>query len=157
MPTYTASEPAKLLDFVEPGDYPVEIIDATETISQSGNDMIELKLRTQPGSIVYDHLVFTPSAFWKIDQFRVAIGESVESGEVEVNGEDLIGRAATVRIVVEEYNGRKRNKVGAWLAPAPAQAQQPASRATAPAPIPHPRPNPNPSQQADRDGTGNPF
>jgi hypothetical protein len=127
MPTYTASEPAKLLDFVEPGDYLVEVIDASETISRSGRDMIELKLRTSAGSIVYDHLVFTPNAFWKIDSFRVATGETImPNQEVDVSADDLIGHTARVRLAVEEYNGRKRNKVAAWLAPVSGAASAPA-------------------------------
>lgn len=119
MPSYKASEIASRPDFIEPGDYPVEVINAEETLSQKGHEMIELKLRVEPaGAIVFDHLVFTPNAFWKIDAFRAATGETVTPDQdVEIVADELIGRTGRVRLVVEEYKGRKRNKVGAWLTP----------------------------------------
>jgi hypothetical protein len=116
MPSYTASTPTERPDFVEAGDYQVEVIDAVETVSKTGHEMIELKLRTQLGSYLYDFLVFIPSAFWKIDSFRAATGEEVApEEEVEITGDDLIGRTGKARLSVEEYNGKKRNKVIAWL------------------------------------------
>jgi hypothetical protein len=116
MPSYTASTPTERPDFVEPGDYQVEVIDAIETVSKGGHEMIELKLRTSAGSYLYDFLVFIPNAFWKIDSFRAATGEEVTpEDDVEIIADDLIGRTGNVRLIVEEYNGKKRNKVAAWL------------------------------------------
>ena len=118
MPSYTASTPSERPDHVEPGDYEVEIVDAIETISKSGHEMIELKLKTSAGSYLYDFLVFIPSAFWKIDSFRAATGEEVTpEQDVEITADDVVGRTGTARLAVEEYNGKKRNKVAAWLAP----------------------------------------
>jgi hypothetical protein len=122
MPSYKASTPTERPDFVEPGDYQVEILDAVETVSKGGHEMIELKLRTEAGSYLYDFLVFIQTAFWKIDAFRAATGEQVTPDEdVEITGDDLIGRTGTARLTVEEYNGKKRNKVAAWLAPKPGE------------------------------------
>ena len=88
MPSYTASTPTERPDFVEPGDYEVEVIDAIETISKSGHEMIELKLKTSAGSYLYDFLVFIPTAFWKIDAFRAATGEEVTPDEdVEITAD----------------------------------------------------------------------
>ena len=116
MPSYKASTPTERPDHVEPGDYQVEVVDAVETTSKNGHEMIELKLKTSAGSYLYDFLVFIPSAFWKIDAFRAATGESVTPEEdVEITPDDLIGRTGTARLALEEYNGRKRNKVAAWL------------------------------------------
>lgn len=132
MPTYKASDIATRPDFVEPGDYTVEVIHAEETVSQKGHDMIELKLRVEPsGAILFDHLVFMPNSFWKIDAFRVATGEQVTADEdVEVIADDLIGRTGRVRLMVEEYKGRKRNKVAAWLT-------QPADQTSTTGGVPH--------------------
>jgi hypothetical protein len=86
--------------------------------------MIELKLRAEPGGAVFfDHLVFMESSYWKIDAFRAAIGEKIlPDQEVEIHADDLIGRKGRARLIVEEFNGRKRNKVAAWLLPTPAPA-----------------------------------
>ncbi len=129
MPSYKSSEPTSRPDFVEPGDYIVEVVGAEESISQkSHNEQIELKLEVEPsGWIVWDYLVFTANAFWKIDAFRAATGEKVTPDEdIEIIADDLIGRRGRVRLVVEEHNGKKRNKVGAWLVPTP-KAGTPAS------------------------------
>ena len=116
MPSYTSSTPSERPDFVEPGDYQVEIIDAIETVSKGGHDMIELKLKTSAGSYLYDFLVFIPTAFWKIDSFRAATGEDVKPDQdVEISTDHVIGRTGTARLTVEEYNGKKRNKVTAWI------------------------------------------
>jgi len=122
MPSYRSSEPTARPDFVDPGEYTVEVINAEETVSQKGSDMIELKLRIQPsGATMFDHLVFMEAAFWKIDAFRASTGESVTPDEeVEIQADDLIGRTGRARLTVEEFNGRKRNKIAAWLPPKPA-------------------------------------
>jgi hypothetical protein len=126
MPTYQANTPTERPDHVEPGDYEVEIVDAIETLSKSNHEMIELKLRTSAGSYLYDFLVFIPSAFWKIDAFRAATGETVTpEQDVEIVADDLIGRTGTARLALEEYNGKKRNKVAAWLTGNAKPATQP--------------------------------
>jgi hypothetical protein len=128
MPSYKSSEPSSRPDLLEPGDYTVEVIEAEESIAQSSqNDKIELKLKIEPsGAIVWDNLVFTPNAFWKIDAFRAATGELVIPDEdVEIIADDLIGRRGRARLIVEEHNGKKRNKVGAWLVPTPKTGASP--------------------------------
>jgi hypothetical protein len=133
MPSYRSSEPTARPDFVEPGEYTVEVVNAEETVSQKGSDMIELKLRVQPsGATMFDHLVFMESAFWKIDSFRAATGESITPDEeVDINADDLIGRTGRARLTVEEFNGRKRNKIAAWLPPKPAMPAPAAAAAAA--------------------------
>jgi hypothetical protein len=136
MPTYQANTPSERPDFVEPGDYEIEVVDAAETLSKSNHEMIELKLRTSAGSYLYDFLVFIPSAFWKIDAFRAATGEKVTPDEsVEITADDLIGRTGSARLTIEEFSGKKRNKVAAWLTRKPGAAAKtaPAVRPTRPA------------------------
>ena len=132
MPSYRSSEPTARPDFVEPGEYTVEVVNAEETVSQKGSDMIELKLRVQPsGATMFDHLVFMETAFWKIDAFRAATGESVTPDEeIEIHADDLIGRTGRARLTVEEFNGRKRIKIAAWLPAKPAALAAAAPTAT---------------------------
>ncbi len=128
MPSYRSSEPASRPDYVKPGDYTVEVINAEETVSKQGRDMIELKLKVIPeGTVFFDHLVFVENAYWKIDAFRAAIGEAVLPGEdVDINADDFIGKTGRVRLTVEEFNGRTRNRIGAWLVPQTKPAAAPA-------------------------------
>lgn len=126
MPSYTSATPQDRPDFVEPGDYEVEVVDAIETMSKGGHEMIELKLKTIAGSYLYDFLVFIPTAFWKIDAFRAASGEQVDPDQdVEITPDHVVGRTATARLIVEEFNGRKRNKVAAWIVGPAKPATQP--------------------------------
>ena len=54
MPSYRSSEPTARPDYVEAGEYTVEVANAEETVSQKGSDMIELKLRVQPSGAIFD-------------------------------------------------------------------------------------------------------
>jgi hypothetical protein len=106
---------------VSPGEYEVRVIDAIETISKgSGQEMIKLMLEVEGRGVrLYDYLIASASAAWKIDAFRRATGEDVSEGEeVHLTAQDLIGRQGRARLKVEEFQGRLSNKVDAWLAPA---------------------------------------
>ena len=94
MPSYRSSEPTARPDYVEAGEYTVEVANAEETVSQKGSDMIELKLKVLPsGATFFDHLVFMETAFWKIDAFRAATGENVAPDqEVERSEERRVGK-----------------------------------------------------------------
>jgi hypothetical protein len=100
------------------GDYPFKIEAATLKTSSAGNEMIELRLRLPKGGVAFDNLVFTDSSSWKIDQFRVSIGELILPDEqVEVYPSELLQKTGWAHIVVDEYQGKKRNKVGSYLEP----------------------------------------
>ena len=151
---YTSSNEAPKSYHLPAGDYPVTIVEASETVSRStGADMIKLTLDAEAPdgatAKVFDYLVASASSAWKIDAFRRALGHEVVQGEpVELSAEDLIGRTLRARLKVEEFNGRANNKVEAWLAPlaassnapAPALLAAPASPAAAPTTSTNPAP-----------------
>jgi len=117
MPSYKSGAAAGP-EYVPAGEYEVEVIGAKEKVSGGGNEMIELKLVTPEGAVFFDHLVFNEKCAWKIDAFRSATGETVTEGEnINIEANDLIGRKGMARLTVEEFDGRKSNKVGAWLVP----------------------------------------
>lgn len=121
MPSYTANKPAQSEFFVPPGDYKLEVVDATEETSKGGNEMIKLKLRVinkdgGKGPSLFDYLVFAPSSFWKIDAFRASCGEDVEEGaEANIEASELIGNVCEATLIVETYDGQKSNKVKSYL------------------------------------------
>jgi len=115
---YTSQNEEAQSRFVEPGDYTVTIIDAVEAVSKgSGAEMIKLKLEVEPQGVhLYDYLVGCEAAAWKIDAFRKSVGDDVQPDtESEINPRDLIGRQGRARLKIEEYDGRRHNKVEAWL------------------------------------------
>jgi hypothetical protein len=123
MPKYT-----ECLDVTVPeGVYDFVVADANEKMSQSsGSAMIELLLlvKGQNGEEVkiFDNLVFSPKAFWKIDAFRVATGDKLVAGQsVEFNAEDCLDRTGKCVLIIDNYGGRERNKVGEYLDPKESQ------------------------------------
>lgn len=131
MATYTAGTPTQFAGPVADGDYRLAVIGAEEKTSSSGNSMIALKheiigpvggkdLPESGRPHVYDNLVFTPNAFWKIDQFRAAIGEDVVEGqEVDIEADALLGATLTAHVTLgkNEKTGKDRNEIGAYLIP----------------------------------------
>jgi hypothetical protein len=119
MPTYTQG-----LDMTVPeGVYDFVVADANDKQSQNGNEMIELQLIIKgpegQENRVYDNLVFTPNSTWKIDLFRIATGETLVKGQsVEFDATDCLDRTGKCSLIVDEYEGRVRNKVGEYLDPA---------------------------------------
>lgn len=107
MPTYTSegqSERKARTNVVADGGYKVAIIRSEDATSSKGNPMIKLrgevrasldgkqKFEDGEGPIVFENLVFMPSAAWKLDQFRDAIGETPVAGEeISIEADDLLG------------------------------------------------------------------
>lgn len=121
MPTYTAGKPQSTEFHVPSGEYRFRVIEAKDDTSKAGNEMIKLKLRVlhksgEEGPALFDYLVFDASSLWKIDSFLKAVDQHPGEGkEVEVKAESLIGLEGEARLKVEDYNGKKSNKVDAYL------------------------------------------
>jgi Protein of unknown function (DUF669) len=112
------------LDITLPeGIYDFVVADANDKQSQSGNEMIELQLIIKgpdgQESRIYDNLVFTPKAFWKIDTFRLCTGDKLVKGQsVEFDATDCLDRTGKCSVIIDKYEGRERNKVDEYLDPA---------------------------------------
>ena len=123
MPEYVSGRDTSGREDVAPeGDYRLRVEDAVEKESRNtGNPMIELELSISYNGKqirVYDYLVFTPKAFWKIDHFRIATGEKlVEGQKVNFEAEDCIGREGRCHMIVDTFEGKTRNKVEDYLPP----------------------------------------
>jgi hypothetical protein len=125
MPKYTVGP--KEQDVPPEGDYDFIVDDATEKESRQANAMIELQLVIEHNGSrtrVFDYLVFTPRAFWKIDHFLSATGEKlVEGQEFTLEAEDCIGRKGRCHLIVDNYQGEARNKVDDYLWPVTSPAK----------------------------------
>lgn len=107
--------------FVEAGTYKLRVIEAQEDTSKAGNEIIKLKLRVimddgSDGPALFDYLVFSESAGWKIDQFLSACGQHPGEGkEVELDADAMIGWECEAELTVESYDGKKSNKVQSYI------------------------------------------
>lgn len=105
------------------GKYPFEIVAARMRTAKSGAEMIEVTLEAghNGNSVkVLDWLVFDgrPFTSGRIDQIRTSVGELILPGEeVDVQPGDLLHKTGMVHLVIEEWQNRKRNKVGSYLEP----------------------------------------
>jgi len=117
MPKYTSTGDAGGALFVDPGEYEFIVHEAEEQLSKAGNEMIKLTLRIQPqNTTVFDYLVFSEKNAWKIDSFLASLGGEIAEGkEIDVQPAMLKGRSGRAQFTTEEYEGRKSNKVGAYL------------------------------------------
>ena len=87
------------------GSYDFEVANAELSTAASGNEMITLRLTVFDGNggkvSVFDRLVFTDKAGWKIAQFVKAIGSpELVGGELGVT--DCMGAAGQSYLKVEE-------------------------------------------------------
>ncbi|MEZ0299998.1 MAG: hypothetical protein ACAI35_26385 [Candidatus Methylacidiphilales bacterium] len=154
MPSYTYEDPEDR-QILPAGDYDFAIAEvfAFET-SSKGSEYLPIKLRIKPEGMVYDNLLFTEKAKFRIDQLLKSIGRAPLPGTA-VDFDDptwLVGCRGRCRIKVEEYNGKKGNKVEAYVftpgavtgrkvtaaAPAPALRSVRGSAKSAPATAPAP-------------------
>ncbi len=122
--TYKAGNPDAQPSFlVEPGEYTVRVADAKQTVSKKGNDMIELKIKVihpdrTEGPGLFDYLVFSEKALWKVDQFLAAVGMHPGEGEAfDVEPDDLIGKECTAELEQETNDkGNTSMKVARYFA-----------------------------------------
>lgn len=121
MPTYTAGKPKNAELYVEPGKYRFRVIEAKDDTSRGGADMVKVKLRVlhqdgSEGPALFDYFVFTDTCFWRVDNFLTSCGKHPGEGvAIDVNADDLVGYEGEANLIVETYEGKKNNKVAAYL------------------------------------------
>lgn len=100
------------------------VSEAQEVIATTGNEMIKLKLvaNGEHGGqgVIFDNLVFTPKAQWKIKQFLCSIGLGSQYRKGEIDVRDCLGASGKCRIknkpgtqwfeIAEYINGGKTSK-----------------------------------------------
>ena len=120
MPTYTYTDQDNRPDMIPAGIYRGSIVSAEEVIAKSsGNEMISLTWEVDGNhALIYDNLVFTEKAAWKIDTLLKATGHAPanKGDEIELNADDMIGWAAPLNVGVDKYvdgagNEREKNVI----------------------------------------------
>ncbi len=97
-------EQSKQGDIIQPGIYPFEVVDASDEISQSGKEMIKLKLKVflEDGRerIIFDYLL--EAMEFKMAHFFDSVGlwDKYESGVV--TADDCFGRSGELKVYIQK-------------------------------------------------------
>lgn len=112
------------------GDYDFNVHDASEEVSEAGNEMVKLTIHVlNPEGqrrTVFDYLVNSDKAQWKIRHFAEAVGmvAQYEAGEMETA--DIVGRMGRLKLRIKPAQGQyaTQNAVNDYI-PLPKSALQP--------------------------------
>lgn len=89
-----------------PGYGNFTILDAEDTVSQSGNDMIKVQLKVwdKDGKCgcVFDYFTSSEKMQWKIKHFLESLGKGDEYGKGEIKCEDLEGLSGKLELRLEK-------------------------------------------------------
>lgn len=105
------------------GVYEVQVAELKMETAQSGNPMVTLKANVvnhpeHMAHSLFDRIVLTDKALWKLKQFCEAVGLTWDDAGVDV--EPAIGRTVMVRVVQELYQPegkepRRTNRIDEYL------------------------------------------
>jgi hypothetical protein len=116
MPQYQFNDEAGFQVLPE-GNHFLTVVNVTEKVSKSGNEMLVLDLECEKGK-VRDFLVFSPKAAWKIDTFLKATGlaPKTKGTVIDVTPQLCLGAQGWARIEHEkDEDGKGWPRVAAWL------------------------------------------
>lgn len=82
--------------------------------------IIDPKTGEVTGAKAWDRIIFAESTGWRIDVLLKALGKAPAVGDdINIDGpfceKHIQNASAWASLTIEEYNGVKRNKIGAWL------------------------------------------
>jgi len=109
---------------LEAGTYQLRLVEIDPNAKSSKEDpMLLLKWEeAESKTQVWDRLVVTPAAAWKLAQLWVALGGSTEDevGDLTAFSSAIfakLNKAGTVfaKLMVDEWQGKKRNKVAEYV------------------------------------------
>ena len=94
---------------VAAGTYNCTIVHAAPALSKAGNLMIKIRWRIDDDGeynrrLIFDNLVFSPNALWRIRQVLEALGYAKDFNG-EIRPESLLGESATLKITIQAGNG----------------------------------------------------
>lgn len=104
----------------EQGWYLAEVQDAfevdekgNELTTRNGDPMMKVVWRLSSGATLWDQLIWSEKARNRTTYVLHRMGVEGEEGQdIEVDPQDLLGRKAWIGVVLEEYQGKVRPKIG---------------------------------------------
>ena len=115
---------------LDPGTYEFEVVKTTlkeytpRPTSRIGHcAQLDVQLRINDKYNVFESLFFDPTTLWKATQFAKAIGiydakNGISPIEADKKAVGMIGQS---EFIIEEYNGKKRNRVRRFIEKKPVQ------------------------------------
>lgn len=96
------------------GIHTCKIKSVEQTTSQGGDDMLKIAFEVikgaDKGARVYDNIVLTEKALWKLKALLQALGMKCD-GKIALDLDTLEGKICDVSVTHEEYNGQLRARV----------------------------------------------
>lgn len=97
------------------GDYPCQVLEATNGVSSNKNDQIEFVAEISKGEYkgvkLYLQCPLLENSLWKLHAFLTALGVDVPEDEIDIDLSELVGEDFMGVITHETYNGKKRAKL----------------------------------------------
>ncbi len=98
-----SDEEIQTMDLMDEGIYPCQVEHATDKISKSGNEMIELKLRIWDANgrerLIFDYLL--PQMAKKLKHFAVNAGLQEKYDNGTILADDCVGKTMAVELFVQ--------------------------------------------------------
>jgi hypothetical protein len=145
-----SAEEIALDSLLPEGVYPFEVLDAIDTLSKAGNEMLKLKLVVfGDGSSphVYDYLL--EKLAYKLRHFAETTGLLAEYEAGELTAQHCVNKEGYCKLAIERQDGYEpRNTVKDYMVKEKAAANDPLAAVPAAAqPAPRQRPRPQPAPQ----------
>ena len=95
------------VNLIADGEYDFEVLEAADTVSKQGNDMINLKLgvfvKVGTMRFVWDYIM--PSIEYKLRHFCDSVGLLSKYENGSLTADDCIGRSGRCKVVIEKDKG----------------------------------------------------
>ena len=115
MPSFIVPEES---NYIPPGVHRLEVVEAVDKVSKSGNEMIEIKLQSEAGGTIRDFLVFSTKAAFKLRQFLEAAGKKLQTGErINLTSEQCMELKPMWAIIGPDEDRPQYMKVRKYLKP----------------------------------------
>lgn len=99
-------------------------VDTSETQllkSQGGGDYLTIRFAVADGEYqgvrILERFSLQPKALWKLKRLLKAVGYPIPSGQFAFDAAAIHGRPVKIRVSVETYEGRERNRVEDFAPP----------------------------------------